>query len=360
MSAVLADPAALADAFNAWALAAGLQAALLTLLLLALDRVVRRLPASVQHALWLLVPLRLLLPPTVGSPLTWSSESLPSGLAAPAVAVGAAPWPLLVSVLGTLALAALGARARRRWWATLRGGATGTPRALLALVAEESARRGLARRPRVLVTRAIASPCVAGLLRPTLVLPAALVAGPGRLLEHALAHELAHLVRRDLWTEAFFALAQHVAWWHPAAFVARRRARALRELLCDATVARRLGADATLDYRDALLDLALAAPRTRAHGHAASLLPPAPGILARLAALEALANPRRRAAGLAWLAPLVAAGALLPATAGAPSRADERALATEALEALLQGPERPGCLRLRFAVARLVAADRGS
>jgi beta-lactamase regulating signal transducer with metallopeptidase domain len=357
MNAALAD---LADAFNAWALAAGGQAALLALLLLALDPGVRRLPAAVQHALWLLVPLRLLLPPTVGSPLAWSAESLPLDAAAPAGAGPAAPWPLLVSVVGTLALLALGARARRRWWSSLHAGACAAPRALLALVAEASARRGLSRPPRVLVTRAITSPCVAGVLRPTLILPATLATGPGRLLEHALAHELAHLSRRDLWTEALFALAQHLAWWHPAAFVARRRARALRELLCDATVARGLGADGTRDYRDALLDLALAAPRTSAPGHAASLLPPSPGILARLAALEALARPRRRAAGLAWLAPLVAAGVLLPATASLPSRTDERARATEALEALLQGPERPGCLRLRFAVARLVAADHGS
>ena len=59
-----------------WMLRASLQAGALCLVLLAAEPLLRRLPATVRHALWMLVPVKALLPPALSSPFS---------LAAPAV-----------------------------------------------------------------------------------------------------------------------------------------------------------------------------------------------------------------------------------------------------------------------------------
>lgn len=73
--------------------------------------------------------------------------------------------------------------------------------------------------------------------RPRIVLPRALVA---RLddaeVDGVLAHELAHLARRDHWVRLLETLASIVFWWHPAVWWSRRRLRSAEEQCCDARV----------------------------------------------------------------------------------------------------------------------------
>jgi beta-lactamase regulating signal transducer with metallopeptidase domain/thiol-disulfide isomerase/thioredoxin len=73
-----------------------------------------------------------------------------------------------------------------------------------------------------------------------------------RQLQMILAHELAHHLRRDHWTNL---LAFHVTtlfWWHPVAWFARRELSAAAEASCDAWVLERLGA-ARKSYAQTLL-----------------------------------------------------------------------------------------------------------
>ncbi len=55
-------------------------------------------------------------------------------------------------------------------------------------------------------------------------------------LDTVLAHELAHLRRRDHWVRRLEFLALGLYWWLPVAWLARRRLREAEEQCCDAWV----------------------------------------------------------------------------------------------------------------------------
>lgn len=108
------------------------------------------------------------------------------------------------------------------------------------------------RPPRVRVSANAPTPFVCGLVRPTLVWPESQDLGaPGA--RAVLAHELAHLARRDHWIAWIEALAACVLWWHPLAHLARAQMRRLAERACDAWVVW-AHPDSRRDYADALLD----------------------------------------------------------------------------------------------------------
>ena len=71
--------------------------------------------------------------------------------------------------------------------------------------------------------------------------------------ETLLAHELAHLRRRDHWVRGLEFLAMGLYWWHPVVWYARRALREAEEQCCDAWVVSQLpGAGKT--YATALLE----------------------------------------------------------------------------------------------------------
>jgi beta-lactamase regulating signal transducer with metallopeptidase domain len=93
---------------------------------------------------------------------------------------------------------------------------------------------GLARRPRLLATDLASSPFVCGILQPALVVPRELVATLARAdLEQVVAHELAHVARRDLVWGWIPEIARVLYFFHPVAHVACQRIRLERELACD-------------------------------------------------------------------------------------------------------------------------------
>ncbi len=53
-------------------------------------------------------------------------------------------------------------------------------------------------------------------------------------LEFVLAHELAHLKRRDHWSNLFGFFVTTLFWWHPVAWLARRELSLAAESCCDA------------------------------------------------------------------------------------------------------------------------------
>jgi hypothetical protein len=108
----------------------------------------------------------------------------------------------------------------------------------------------------VIVTERVACPAVFGVFRPVLLMPATKLNNmDSRDMEHILLHELAHIKRGDLFVHAVSMCLQIAYWLNPLLWMIRRTMQNLRELCCDATVARLLKDD-TVHYRQTLLETA--------------------------------------------------------------------------------------------------------
>jgi len=93
---------------------------------------------------------------------------------------------------------------------------------------------GIRRPVRILVSGRIASPMATGFWRPAVILPETLLAQfQDRELDHVLLHELAHVARRDDWSNLAARGLTAVAGLHPVAAWALRQIGRERELACD-------------------------------------------------------------------------------------------------------------------------------
>jgi beta-lactamase regulating signal transducer with metallopeptidase domain len=111
------------------------------------------------------------------------------------------------------------------------------------------------------------SPLSFGVVRPTVVLPAALArsASPG-----VLAHELAHLGRRDAWSAVLLGLGQAVYFFVPWFWWLRREVRLCQEYIADAAAASTGGS--AEDYAQFLLSwVAAPAPPAGVSGVSGSI-----------------------------------------------------------------------------------------
>ncbi len=87
----------------------------------------------------------------------------------------------------------------------------------------------------ILESSRIKSPCLLGMLRPALILPAGLAAELSRNeLRLVLLHELAHMRRRDLALNWVLAAVETIHWFNPVVWVLTREIRDGREEACDA------------------------------------------------------------------------------------------------------------------------------
>jgi hypothetical protein len=94
-------------------------------------------------------------------------------------------------------------------------------------------------RARLLVSPDARVPFSCGLLRPTVVLPAAMGhTASAQELRWVFAHELTHLRRRDAWGGVLFGLAQAVYFYLPWFWWLRRQVRLCQEYIADAAAAR--------------------------------------------------------------------------------------------------------------------------
>lgn len=135
------------------------------------------------------------------------------------------------------------------------------------------------RTPRVAVLPGLGSPLVWAGGRASLLWPEALekeLSPEG--CRAVLAHELAHLARRDHWVAWLIFAAGCLWWWHPLFYLVRRRLHREAELACDARVIAILP-DARRSYAEALLDVCQRQTKTAA-------LAPALGVLGRRRDLE--------------------------------------------------------------------------
>ena len=127
--------------------------------------------------------------------------------------------------------------------------------ALITRVIEFSRRLRVRRSVRIVVTSESVGPAVYGVIRPTLVLPQALLsAKPLDELEPILAHELIHVRRGDTFAAMLQLVGQCLWWFHPFVWWANRQACSERERACDEEVLAGLTCDPAA-YGQGLLDI---------------------------------------------------------------------------------------------------------
>jgi TonB family protein len=114
------------------------------------------------------------------------------------------------------------------------------PAAAQAII--ETCGRAIAtRRVRVLCSSSIPVPITLGMLRPVIILPQSLLSEIDKnLLISAVGHELVHIARRDYLANLIYEFVYLPVWFHPAAWLIRRRIRQTRELCCDERVTSKL------------------------------------------------------------------------------------------------------------------------
>ncbi len=321
-----------------------------------LVRCFRRASPGLLYALWGLVLLRLVLPPDLAAP--WSlaslgarmSESLSTltdGAPAPAAPEPATaahpPWRALAPAAGDAGTAmalfagawiatavcfACYLRYRRRRYVRLLAGAEPVCSPVAdCLLQRWRANLGIRRPVRLVTGEARVEPFTAGTLRPRVFVPRSVLRRP-RLLEAALAHELAHVRRLDDLRLLLHSLVGVLYPLFPPVHFAVARMDAERERLCD--------------------QLVVSSGRLSRRRYAEALLSMLRTDLAPAAAVPGLSNPRRsikmrfqsllrdRHPRPAWadrLVHLTLVLVLLPmapaATAGASGEADPSAAAAE-------------------------------
>lgn len=311
-----------------------LQAALLFAIVWSLIRFVPRLTPAVRCMLWWLLGAQLVLGLAIGSPLRLpllkpeprsvvvnvvSSADVPVqasnssvGVVLPENATPNAPFDWRVAlfalwgaglVLQLLLTLRQGIETRR----TLRASRPLNDDALQALCQAQARELGLRRCPQLRISDEITSPQVTGNVSPIVLLPADHALTPDESAM-AIAHELAHIRRGDLWLGWIPALAQRLFFFHPLARWATREYALHREAACDAQVMRQQRTEAQT-YGRLLLRLGVAQPLPSGLAGAS---PTFQTLKRRLTMLQQSVNdttPRARG----WLlVALVALGGVLP------------------------------------------------
>ena len=275
-----------------------------------------------------------------------------------------APPPLVVLFalwsLGTVSFAARLVRDHARVASLRRRAAPVEDPGVLDACRALCGRLRVARVPRVLASGETGTPLLVGAVRPVIVLPAASLssaeadgpAGPRarregerERLRMMLAHELAHLKRRDLPWNWVPAASLVLFWFHPLAWLACRELRLAQESACDALAMGATGA-APRSYGAMLLDAVAAArspcrlPRTAA----AAVVGTRSSVERRLAAMKQFPtgpSSRGARAALCLFAAAFALAALVPwkLVAQAPGGADGAAPPRDQREGTPRDPQ---------------------
>lgn len=264
-----------------------LSGAVLVVLLLALQPLVRdRLGRSWQYYLWLVPLARLLLPffPAVSLPgalIPALPEEMTAGglwLRAPDMAQAGpdrqaaggmdlqALLPGLLVLLWAAVAVALILRAVWRYGRCLRaleGESRPAEERTQAVYREACLMMGVARPPRLLVCHGLRSPIQAGLLRPMVLLPDE--DGGEEILRAAFFHELTHYRRLDLCYKWLAEAAVCLHWFNPLVYLLRREIGRACELSCDEGVLGRLDEAGRRVYGASLLALARPVPGPGKH-----------------------------------------------------------------------------------------------
>ena len=256
-----------------------LKASLLLAIVIAASRALHAAPASARHRLWSVAFAALLALPVLASALpalavrapAWTApEPVTAAIASremPAPAAGApfaSPSPMappdggppvstpaasqasrLPAVTTMLAAAwtagaawGIGALAVGLW-RVRRVARHAIPLAdddWTSAIARASARLGLRRTPRVLMSDRVVTPMAGGIARLTVFVPVTARAWDAERRDIVLAHEIAHLAGLDPLRQVVARVVLAIYWFHPLAWFAARQAEAAREQACDEAV----------------------------------------------------------------------------------------------------------------------------
>lgn len=329
--------------------------ALIVLVLMIRRPIAKRFGAQAAYCLWLIPFARLAMPPlpdawTLGSAahkpsasaltntLLLQTPAAPPNVAAPhlAMAAPAEIAPLLgtgssatalpslwISVsIGLLAVWGIGALSlmihgvlRQRTYLKIIRSDLITPSANLTHMATSLAKQiGLSRPPQVALSLVTSGPIVTGLTRPIVLLPAWFEQDYTPSEQRAaIAHELTHVKRGDLWAIQLSEIFVAALWFNPLAYIARRSFRCDQEAACDSDVLRS-GAATPHQYGSTLIKAVRLSQGDKTPAFAAGL-PHNNEIKQRLLLIAAPApSTRKRLAGTGLTALAGAAALMLTAT----------------------------------------------
>lgn len=323
------------------------QGALLISLLLLAERAVPKLPAWLRAWLWRGIYLKLLLvlfiPASVELPILPADEPVVAStrsvttietipIAADAVDHAAAPQepafdfasliPLGLALVGLAWL--VGAGAFSWTLAQHQARALDLRRRSRPLLGhsihndyEQIARRLMLRtRPSLRVIPGAGSPLLIGLLRPAIVLPDQFLAGASReQMRMALAHELAHYLRRDLAWNWLAAVVHALLFFHPLVWLAGRRYRLAQESACDELAVTR-GNLRLADYADLVIAISTKETPPYPAGMAVGIRGGLGTLRERLEAMKTIRTHSTHRQLVAVVAALLAAFTLVPWSLG--------------------------------------------
>jgi beta-lactamase regulating signal transducer with metallopeptidase domain len=142
-------------------------------------------------------------------------------------------WALLGWELGALLVLSWFALGNWRVWRLRRGCIENRDPMVQAELEEATAAVGLSRPPRLLWTNHAYTPLTLGVWRAELILPDRAREWSAHQRREVLLHELAHVQRRDVFTQGLAQLACALFWFHPLPWIAAGRMRLERERACD-------------------------------------------------------------------------------------------------------------------------------
>jgi len=261
------------------------QSSLLIALVFGLDWLLRRkIQPAVRYAFWLVVMVKLMLPPSLAlptAPVSWLRMRKPVSPPArtqimtatygPSMAVETSSPPVLppppppkLTVSACAMLASAFASVLLAAWSGLRWRkinrcvrkTIAPPETIFELSAQTRRKVSLRRNVTVRLTTETMSPAVCGLWRPIILLPQSLIdkLSPEQI-RAVLLHELVHVRRRDVWINCLQMLLQIIYWWHPFVWFANARIRRVREEAVDDAVMLALNDEAEI-YAPTLLEVA--------------------------------------------------------------------------------------------------------
>jgi beta-lactamase regulating signal transducer with metallopeptidase domain len=260
------------------------QSSLLITIVFTLDVLsARKIRPAIRHALWMVVLVKLLLPPALALPtgaawwlwpvkaaplvpaikhptVTFDTTPLPENFSLPPFPQ--APPPILSTdaramlVSGVVSVGLLGWLVFQWPKAGRKNRTTGVAPEFENLLDDAQRLAGLRRSLQLRLIDDAQSPAVYGLWRPVILLPRALAEKLSeKQLRAVLLHEAIHVRRGDVWVNSAQTLLQIFYWWHPLLWLANARIRRLREEAVDDAVMLALRDEAEA-YAPTLLEVA--------------------------------------------------------------------------------------------------------
>lgn len=159
----------------------------------------------------------------------------------------AAPWMSLAWIIGVLVLSVWRTGG---WWTAQRMqriGSDSISGKLVNTIDQLRGQIGVSRPVRVLKSRLVQVPVVVGWLKPTILIPLQILESlTATQLRMVLAHELAHVRRRDYLANLLQTCVETLLFFHPAVWWVSRRIRTERENCCDDLAVKHCGRGADL------------------------------------------------------------------------------------------------------------------